>query len=456
MKLVSTRTELNILRSGCSSNPSISGTILSGVDSTYFYNEHTVEAFDHIQTVLKKTGEVPTWNDLCEDPKLSEETRERLRKYKIPALETRKEALRAVHTLNKYRQLRGVFQLAETAVSTLKKEKADVNEVMDTIGNTLAGLRQVRSDEATIVRFGKGNNSKSIVKGLLNKQSINFIPTGFDEFDSRNGGFGFGNLITIGGTSGGGKSTLASQLAINWSKMGEHVCVVPLEMTEEEMTARLMANAAKLDVRKILFRKLSKEEKLKYLKAYKKFVRVRKENEGTLTFFKPKSDMTIEEIMACTYTMAPSIVIVDYISLLKGVDGDDQWQKLGAVARYCKVYAETHNIIVVLLCQVSEDGKIRYSQAIKEHSNYSWVFVSTKETREAEVINISQLKARNGELYDFTLKAELAYMRIRSMSQEEREAAESASVTKKKKRKGDKGEDDKTEQPKYLKDISDE
>lgn len=377
MKLVSTRTELVALQAGCHPNPSVSGTILSSIDESYFYNDHAIEAYGRIQKLLKKTGEVPSWRDICEDPRVSEETRDRLRKFKGDKIRDRKQALQTVRVLNEYRQLRGLFNIAEETFSALRKDKASPTKVLDAIAESTNALRQVKSNDATIVRFGAGNNADSVVSGLLKKESVNFIPTGFEDFDRENGGFGFGNLVTIGGTSGGGKSALASQLGINWSKMGENVCIVPLEMTVPEMTARLMANAAKLDVRKILFQKLSRGEISLYKKAYRKFVMKRKRTNGTLSFFKPKSDMTIEEILACTYTMAPSIIIVDYISLLKGVDGDDQWQKLGAVARYCKIYAETHNVIVVLLCQVGEDGRIRYAQAIKEHCLAGNVYVDT-------------------------------------------------------------------------------
>jgi predicted ATP-dependent serine protease len=297
----------------------------------------------------------------------------------------------------------------------------------------------------------------------LDPEQANYLPTGFSAFDDENCGIGFGNLFTIGGTSGGGKSTVAMQLAVNWMNMGEDVTMVPLEMSEDEMTARLMANAAGLDVRKILFRRLSKGERVKYIKAYKKFVRRAKTAGGSFRLFKPKQDMTIEEIMASIYPFGSRVVIIDYISLLKGVDGDDAWQKLGAVARYCKVFAENNNMIVVLLCQVNEEGKIRYAQAIKEHSSYCWVFVANQATRENEILNVEQLKARNGRFFDFTLKTEMAFMRVRDMDTGEREKLQSKMNTSKKgKSSGVPSDKSKSETaaanptPSYLKDLAEE
>jgi hypothetical protein len=178
--------------------------------------------------------------------------------------------------------------------------------------------------------------------------------------------------------------------------------------------------------------------------------------------------MTIEDILASTYPYNSRVLIIDYISLLKGVDGDDAWQKLGAVARYCKVYAETHNKIIILLAQLSDEGMIRYSKAIFEHANYAWKFVATAATREQEIINIEQAKARNGRLFPFTLKSTLSNMRIRDLDIEEKEAlhdgANRSTVGKGKGEKGNKFKKNKANEEKvstkaskdYLKDLSEE
>lgn len=421
MKLVSTKSEVAALRGACANNKVVGGTLLAGLGTDYFHNEFTRDTYKHILKVMRQEGEPPKWRDLLEDPGLSQDTRKKLKDTSTERISSTNEARAVLANLNKYRQMRGIFELSENATKTLRKSQVNVSDLIEETSAKLIQLRQSKADTESIVTFGKGNNAGKVVKSLLNKEDANFVPTGFSDYDKENGGFFFGSLVTIGATSGGGKSATASQLAINWAGMGEHVCIVPLEMTKEEMTGRIMANASNIDVRKILLKKLSEEEERKYLKSYRKMALRFKRADGAYSIFKPQSDMTIEEIMASVYTLDPSIIIIDYISLLKGVDGDDAWQKLGAVARYCKVYAEVHNKIVVLLAQVSEEGKIRYAQAIKEHSNNCWVFVSTKQTRENEIINVEQLKARNGRLFDFTLSAKLDVMRIGDLDVEERE-----------------------------------
>lgn len=343
---------------------------LSSVDETYFANKFTRVAYRRVIKLTEADGAVPTWTELLDDPGLNEEIRRKLRKSDIEKIKTTAILNRQIRSLNKYRQLRGLFQLSEDVVSNLNQKSVDPETLLTEIAESVVKLRQNRSVDHTVINFGVGNNSSELAKSLLEDSGASFIPTGFTTFDSKNGGFGWGNLVVLGGTTGGGKSTLAAQLGINWSDMGEDVTIVPLEMNEREMTARLMANASGLDVRKIMFNKLSDGEKEIYWKAFKRFVKSKKRSEGTLRLFKPTHDMTIEEILASVYPLGSRIIIIDYISLLKGVDGDDAWQKLGAVARYCKIWAEANNAIVILLCQISAEGVIRYARSIAEHANY--------------------------------------------------------------------------------------
>ncbi len=420
MKLVSTISEITALKTLCSDNIVVAGTLLGAVEKSYFHNSFSREVYSRILKLQESSGSMPSWSDILEDPAIKEETRNKIKDYDTKKIRTADQARELSNTLNKYRQLRGVFKLAEDSVLTLKKQKVDIEDLLQEVAETIGKLRQTKDNNYSVTTFGKGNNSTDIVKKLLLVESSNFVPTGFSSFDVENGGIGRGNLMVLGGSSGAGKSALAAQLGLNWSDMGLKVSMASLEMTAEEMTARIMANAAELDVRKIIFRKLSTAEKKVYVEAYKKLVNKKKETGGSFSVFKPKTDMSIEDIMASISPSSPDAIIIDYISLLRGVDGDDSWQKLGAVARYCKMYAETNNIIVVMLCQVSDEGKIRYAQAIKEHANYAWTFVATKTTRENEILNVEQIKARNGRLFDFSLRARLDVMRIYDMDSNER------------------------------------
>lgn len=417
-RLVSTNTELQVLRTLCSRNRKLAGLLLAKVDETYFHNNESVAAYQRIRTTITKSGDPPTWPSLLEDPSLDEGVREYLGEASV-RLKTEAEAASAVKILHKYRQLRGLFRIGEDLLDKLQAKQVDTSTLIERVSDSLANLRVSRSMKDIALHIGKGNNSMEAVKNLLYDTSEEtFIPTGFKDFDSKNGGFFLESLVTLGGSSGAGKSAMASQMCKFWASIGIRVVLVPLEMSKNEQTARLLANIAKVDIRKILLKKLSQDERDMIYAKFRRFAKKCAKLGGRYTIYKPEEDMAIEEILPVASTYGPQVIIIDYISLLKGVDGDDQWRKLGQVARYCKIYAANHNLIIVLLAQVGEDGRIRYSQAIKEHSNSSWIFVATKESRENKVINVEQLKGRNAELFPFSLHADLSTMTVGDLQQE--------------------------------------
>jgi len=90
----------------------------------------------------------------------------------------------------------------------------------------------------------------------------------------------------------------------------------------------------------------------------------------------------------------------------------------------------TGNCVVVLLAQLSDEGIIRYSKALKEHSSNMWSWIYNSEARESHLINIRQDKARNQKSFDFVLQENFECMRIGDFEGEE---LPSSSQPKKKK-----------------------
>jgi len=212
----------------------------------------------------------------------------------------------------------------------------------------------------------------------------------------------------IGGPAGGGKTSLALQLAQNMSESGmEDVVYVPLEMDEDETMERILANKAGVKLSRIKQKKTSESEDQRIVKAYKKHVKTLKKNKVRFTIYAPEEDVTIDEVLLLLKPYGYRVIIIDYLTLLKGTDGDDasekQWQKIGQIGRRCKIWAKANNAIVILVAQVDEEGRLRYSRALKEHANILWTWPVNKETRENKVMKIQSEKARNMVMVDFEL-----------------------------------------------------
>ena len=418
-KIVSPRAELAVLRGMTHKDKKIAGSLLAQVDESYFFSDESRELYEGIRRHMKETGTSPSYRLMIEDPDLSEEARSHFRDS-VTTVQSIDDANKAAGILNKYRQTRGLFNMAAQINQKMQGSKIDIDGLLEETSTALNIVRSKKSTQDAFLHFGRNNNSSSMVKSILyDDNSEQVIPSGIKTYDTVSGGFARGSLVTIGANSGGGKSTLAAAMAIKMASLGYKVLMVPLEMSKREMTGRIMANVTKTNLSKILLQRLATGEKDLVYKRHRMWEKRVKAKGGRFTIFKPQEDMTIEEVMAAISAYECDVVIIDYISLLKGVDGDDMWRALGSVARYAKINAEVENRVNILLCQVSDDGKIRYARAISEHSSNSWIWVATKESKETGETLIEQPKSRNSLAFPFRVKMVYEYMRVEDMPQDD-------------------------------------
>lgn len=406
----------------CSKNQKVSGLMISNVDASYFHLEESQEAHERIMEYFNKKGEPPSFKLLCEDVKLSEEARDFLQDAETPVKKL-SQAVQLVDVMNRYRQTRLYYRLSKGIHKHLENPKIDVEELSDMVAKAMAMIQLRRASEASVFHIGKNSNVMDMAKDLIfNPSTDSVIPTGFSAFDDVNGGFLRGSCVLIGLNSGGGKSILANQLCINQSKLGYKVILNPLEMTETEMVSRTIANASGLSSIDIFLKKLATGEKEKAFKRFKKMDRAIRESNGQYTIFKPKEDLTVQELFAALSSYKADVIYVDYMGLLKDADGEDQWRKMGQIARFAKQWADSHNKVVVLLVQISEEGKIRYSQMVKEHASLAWFAVANKESKEKGFLYFELPKSRNQSDKPFTLRILYSKMKVRDLNDEEKEA----------------------------------
>lgn len=390
----------------------VAGTILSSIDETYFYREEGQELYARIKSTVAEEGSVPRYRLMLEDPGISKEARDYLRESQQNITDVQ-DAKRAVRVLSKYRKIRGVHEIAHRISQELQRSKVDIESLLGDTADALTAIRATRSNKNAMLKFGTGNNTREFIHELFyGEDNDQYIPTGIAAYDSVNLGFPRGGLVVIGGASGSGKSHVATALGIHQATIGYRVCVVPLEMNHKEMSGRAMANVTGADSLAISGKTLATAEKDRCFARYEKWIKKVKANGGQFTVFKPDQDMDIEELFAAISAENYDVVIIDYVSLLKGTDGEDQWRQLSKVARVAKINAELNNRVNILLAQVDQDGRIRYSQGIKEHASVAWSFAPTKEERELGLLKIEQIKSRNQVAYPFTVKMDYAHSRI--------------------------------------------
>jgi len=420
----------------------VSGKLFGTLTEAHFKYAPCRDAYRRIRSIGRSTGSLPGFDDICHDTTIPEENRLILSEYEGKLITSKEKLDSLIHRLDEYRVARGINDMIEEANDQLSSESCDPFELQQRINDTMSMLRVNSDMERQLRHIGTGNNSVSLVKKILNKEKPECIPTGFMAFDERNGGLFPGSLVLIAGTTGGGKSVLALNLLHNMSVHGDTV-LVSLEMTEEETMCRHLSRMSGIELTKIIKKKLTDSERLKIQRSYVKYMKHLQEGGTKYSLFSPEEDMTMEDILFFLRPYGYKVIVIDYMSLLKGVDGDDSWQQLSKAARVAKIYAKNTGSIVAILGQLSEEGLVRYSRAMAEHSNNAFTFVSTDESKAEGIMEIRQTKARNQEMFTFQLGINLATMTVSDLTSYSDPSDDEGDTRQRPK------------SPKYLKDVGD-
>lgn len=207
------------------------------------------------------------------------------------------------------------------------------------------------------------------------------IKTGLPSLDRLIGGFEKGELITLGGYSGGGKTTLALNIATQIAQTGGNVLYFSLEMTKVEMHKRLVCSSLRISD----FSKITQEEFYTVVEKSKSL-----ENDLPLEFI-DDADTTVEKISAiCAGKKDLSLIIIDHLHILRSEKRfKDQLALLTYLSRKVKIIAQDLNIPILLLSQLNRSNAgrdvkspilsdLRGSGSIEQDSNLV-MFVYTAE-----------------------------------------------------------------------------
>lgn len=480
MKLFSQNLELKALRTlaaGGSFEPGeeiktsskrqeIGSLLFSRLDESFFHTEPCRAAYKRLLIVADKRAKILSYDELCEDPALDEDFREVLRENAKSRCKSRQEAKDLAEHLNLYRKKRIFFESAKTTLEMLKGSSVDVEELarynmeMTVKGNT------DRDSSTKILTIGKDANAKDLALRALDEKQGKLLKSGFTEYDTRNGGLPDEGVMILASTTSGGKSTLRLNLCKNLYMLNMvDVITISLEMSDVKETRRLLSCLSGLDFWKFTKKVLKKSEREEALAQFKSFHKFGRKNNCKYSIFCPTQSIGARQLFMMLRPYRFKVVAIDYVSLLEGVDENDQWKALSKVVRLAKIFSTETNCLVIILAQLdSDDSRIRYAKGMLEHADVCWIWnYSKQEQRDLHELPIEQRKARDQELFPFVLQEEFFRMRVvnmpgKSSADEEKEEKEhtsdldkndDANLGSKKSKKKGKREDSEDDQVKF-------
>ena len=221
--------------------------------------------------------------------------------------------------------------------------------------------------------------------------------TGLHIFDSRFGWHG-GDLIIIAGETSMGKSTLATTIAYNMAVQGIPSAYYSLEMSAEQLVARIVARDTKVSSSMMLYGKLNTEE---YNRVYDKTAALK----NLPIYFDEDSKTSFPRVCASIRRMVKKndvkVVFIDYLQILANGNNDNREQLIGDMARDLKRLAVEQNIVIVALSQLARSigakepslNRLRGSGQIEEACDMAALV--HRPNRNSDVAKIYIAKGRN-------------------------------------------------------------
>jgi replicative DNA helicase len=274
-----------------------------------------------------------------------------------------------VDILREKQRLRQIIRHSNTAMNRAFMGEDDSDGILRTLAQS---TQEIGKDDPGGLVFARDviDNASGGLDGILNPQrGGKRTPTGFEDLDDllSGGGFGPGQLIVVGGRPGMGKSALMGNIATNMAlaENPKTVNIFSLEMTKEEIIARMITADASISLSRVHSATLDYEEWERITRSSARIYDAPIAIDDTPAASLMDIRCKVQRLQA-TLTAANrpplALVCVDYIQLMPIVDGrrnGSREQDVSALSRGLKLIAKEFEVAVMALAQLSRKPEDR-------------------------------------------------------------------------------------------------
>jgi replicative DNA helicase len=334
------------------------------------------------------------------------------------------------HDLEKIKKRFAEKLINNVKTSLISSDIVDIGKSVSEMNNAITNIKSINKPKAyeqktlkeSVESFGQQFAAK-----LKDPHFGAGIPTGFSFFDFTTGGLRSGEMLLIGADTGGGKSIMLMNLAINMLlngntinmdkdfKEGNDILYFSLEMPHADCFERMISRLAMVPQKNIRDAKLAEGEDAKLARALN-FI---KKYPWDLDIVDVPRGATIETLEliyndVCQKRRKPSVVIVDYLTLMdyNNKDGDiDDWLKQGKISEQLHEFCRVNEIVMLSAVQLNDpknnNGKgenqiglhrIGRSKLIMHNSNFGIQIEKRQKEEDYPDMNLHLIKSRRTEL----------------------------------------------------------
>ena len=251
-----------------------------------------------------------------------------------------------VEALKEYSQKRYLINISKSIQLNIDKSPEEIQQVVNTL------IVDMTTESSTETVEGQEEEYLNVLDKRM-KGEINPLRTGLRDLDNNITGFSGGDLVTIFAFSGVGKTTLATQIALNVIRQKKKVLFFSLEMPKEQIRDRIISNLTNIPFRNIKYGRLQDEELNKVIMANGYLSR----DKGLLV---SEEDELVDITSKIQYEVLKNnidIVFIDYINLVNITGNNkEEHQKITECTRLFKKLAKSIKKPIVILAQGKQES----------------------------------------------------------------------------------------------------
>ena len=370
----------------------------------YFAIEGHRKAFEAMLAIHQRTGDLNEFTAISELERIGELERlggenfflDLFQSHVIVEFDIAKEMAEDYRKeLIRFKSYRDAIKLWEENEEDIRGGRAN----LQTIADSILSSQVEHSHPITSTK----DIAMDLVKQMEGTDARECFSTGLIYLDrTMKGGMHAGELLTVAAESGGGKSIFMVQAALANIMDGKSVVVFSLEMDKTDIFSRLVSCHSGIPVRTHDEYRTTHARELSVitpaiLELQKKSITI------------VDDLVSLEEIIAEAKRLnslgKADVVIVDYLQIVEN-ESDNREQAVSDIARKLKNLATKIKVPVIAGSQVNDDGKLRESRAIKQHSNQV-IYIKHKDDKSCIFVDKNRRGPRNYQ-FPITMNGEIS------------------------------------------------
>ena len=301
---------------------------------------------------------------------------------------------------------RRMLSAAQSIAKLAYQEDTGIEAVMDEAEKAVFGVSERRmTRDLQTIRQVVGEVYDRIDLLYHRPEEIMGVPTGFYDLDKLLGGLQPSDFLIIAGRPGTGKTAFMLSAAKHaaQSPQKKHVAVFSLEMSNEQLVQRLIAQETGIDTQRLRSGKLEEEEWTTFIEAVEKL-------RETHIFLDDTPGLTPLQLRTKCRRLHLEfnldLIIVDYLQLMSsGMRAENRVQEVSFISRNMKILARELNVPVLAAAQLS--------RAIEQRADKEPQLSDLRESGSLEQDSDIVMFIHRPELYERdTLKQNLAQIKI--------------------------------------------